>query len=118
MKDQGWLIWYRTYLQSDAWKRKRAKVLKGAGYKCEVCHRNKATNVHHLSYDRVGKNPKRRRAREIMPLRIGGILVRRGDLIATCYACHDKLHGGKLTERRTSKKKRFPWWKTMLGMKG
>ena len=59
MKDQGWLIWYRTYLQSDAWKRKRAKVLKGAGYKCEVCHRNKATNVHHLSYDRVGKNPKR-----------------------------------------------------------
>ena len=113
MSDQSWWIWYRKYLQSDAWKRKRKRVLKGAGYKCEVCHKAKATNVHHLSYARVGQNPKRRRAREIMPRHAGPILVRRGDLIATCYACHDKLHNGKLTQRKNGKKK-LPWWKRIF----
>lgn len=90
-----WWTWYREYLRSPEWKRKRAKVLRGVNGRCEKCHRKRALlQVHHLSYARVGqqKNGKRK-AKEIMPLRVGPIVVRRGDLMAVCTQRHNKIHG-------------------------
>ena len=39
--------YYREYLKSDAWKRKRYVVLKRDNWKCQICG-DKATQVHHL----------------------------------------------------------------------
>jgi hypothetical protein len=45
------------YLQSDAWKRKRAMVLRRDKWKCVFCGA-KATDVHHTRYARqIGREP-------------------------------------------------------------
>ena len=41
--------YYREYLKSDAWKRKRYVVLKRDKWICQKCGA-KATQVHHLKY--------------------------------------------------------------------
>ena len=50
--------YYREYLKSDAWKRKRYVVLKRDNWKCQICG-DKATQVHHLKYAKhqIGKEP-------------------------------------------------------------
>ena len=63
---------YRRYLNSDAWKAKRAAVLKAAGGKCRRCGAL-ATEVHHETYDRVFNE-------------------RLSDLTALCRECHEKEH--------------------------
>ena len=65
--------WYNVYLQSDVWKRKRQRVLERANYLCESCMEEPATLVHHLTYDRVGKEPL-------------------FDLVALCDNCHKQIH--------------------------
>lgn len=66
---------HREYLASRAWKGKRDKVLKRASGICEGCLDAKATQVHHLSYERWGDE----------------LLF---DLVAVCSACHGKCHPG------------------------
>ncbi len=64
------------YLQSDAWKRKRAMVLKRDHWRCAYCD-SKATDVHHKRYARqIGKEP------------IDG-------LVSFCPRCHEMEHPDK-----------------------
>jgi hypothetical protein len=65
---------YTTYLQTDAWRARRERTLLLAGYTCQHCGRAKATDAHHLTYDRLG-------------------CERDGDLLALCEPCHGALHG-------------------------
>lgn len=64
---------YAEYLKSDAWRSKRAKVLKRAGSICEACLDNRATQVHHLTYDSI----------------FNEFLF---ELVAVCGDCHGRLH--------------------------
>lgn len=50
--------YYREYLKSDAWQRKRHLVLKRDNWTCVFCGA-KATQVHHKRYARkkIGKEP-------------------------------------------------------------
>ena len=43
---------YRRYLRSDEWKEKRKEFLESENYECEECG-NKATQVHHKSYENI-----------------------------------------------------------------
>lgn len=45
---------YYRYLASPEWGAKRAAVLSRDGYTCQMCFRSRATQVHHLNYERVG----------------------------------------------------------------
>ncbi|QIG79754.1 hypothetical protein [Stakelama tenebrarum] len=44
---------YTAYLKSDAWKAKRALVLKRCGGVCEGCGTAEATEAHHMTYDHL-----------------------------------------------------------------
>jgi len=48
---------YKKYLNSEQWKSKRELVLKRDNYLCQSCLINKANQVHHLTYELVGKEP-------------------------------------------------------------
>tara|TARA_B000000441_G_C21412992_1_gene161352 strand:- start:150 stop:482 length:333 start_codon:yes stop_codon:yes gene_type:complete len=66
--------YYREYLKSDAWQRKRYVVLKRDNWKCQYCGA-KATEVHHLKYAKyqIGKEPI-------------------DWLVSICSPCHRKQH--------------------------
>lgn len=66
--------YYREYLKSDAWQRKRYVVLKRDNWKCKYCGA-KATEVHHLKYAKyqIGKEPI-------------------DWLVSICSPCHRKQH--------------------------
>lgn len=48
---------YTKYLKSKEWEAKRKLVLKRDNYLCQCCLVNTATQVHHLTYEKVGKEP-------------------------------------------------------------
>jgi 5-methylcytosine-specific restriction endonuclease McrA len=64
---------YRRYLQSDEWASRRELVLQRADYLCEGCRLDRATEVHHLSYDHLGQ--------EFL-----------WELVAVCRRCHAEWH--------------------------
>lgn len=64
---------YREYLLSDAWRRRRLKVLERCSGLCEGCLTNAATQVHHRTYAHVTEEF----AFELMGL---------------CDRCHDRVH--------------------------
>ena len=66
--------YYREYLKSDAWQRKRYVVLKRDNWTCKECGA-KATEVHHLKYAKyqIGKEPI-------------------DWLVSLCSPCHRKKH--------------------------
>ena len=66
--------YYRQYLKTDAWKRKRYVVLKRDNWTCQYCG-DKATEVHHKKYARrnIGKEPIKW-------------------LVSICRNCHQELH--------------------------
>ena len=72
-RDREWWQWYDKYLASPEWLARRHAVLKRDGHLCQGCLRNTATQVHHLTYERVG----------------GEMLF---DLVSVCKACHEKIH--------------------------
>jgi 5-methylcytosine-specific restriction endonuclease McrA len=69
----NFVTWYSQYLESDIWKRKRQRVLERACGICESCMEEEAVHVHHLTYDRVGREPL-------------------FDLVAVCDTCHRQIH--------------------------
>jgi len=73
-----WWSDYNKYLDSEEWKIIKKKVMERAGGICELCKTQKADQVHHLTYERVGKE-------------------RLEDLKAVCFECHDKEHDGALS---------------------
>lgn len=71
---------YRLYLRSEQWFEKREKVLLRARYVCELCKEREASQVHHLTYERVFDE-------------------RLEDLQALCVRCHKRAHKrGKTNE--------------------
>lgn len=64
---------YDVYLQSPEWGRRRRLVMQRARGMCEGCGVHRATQVHHLHYQRVG--------RELL-----------FDLVAICDQCHAVAH--------------------------
>jgi len=69
-----WRTWYDGYLTTDAWRRRREKVLERAGGVCEGCGERRAVQVHHRTYAHVGDE----------------FLF---ELVALCTPCHKRLHG-------------------------
>lgn len=69
-----WLGEYREFLRTPKWAAIREKVLARARGWCEGCNEQKASQVHHLTYARVGGN-------EML-----------FDLVAICDDCHHKVH--------------------------
>lgn len=69
---------YRQYVNSAAWRARRAQELAKAGHRCQVCgHQGGAgiaLQVHHLSYDRLGQETAR-------------------DIVVLCKLCHECKHG-------------------------
>lgn len=64
---------YKEYLQSSLWKNIREKALFRDNGWCQGCLENRATQVHHLSYDHVGF--------EFLH-----------ELISLCEDCHTRIH--------------------------
>lgn len=62
---------YREYISSDAWKRSPARLaeLQDSGHRCRLCNTGAQLEVHHRTYERLG--------REIA-----------GDLTTLCAPCH------------------------------
>jgi hypothetical protein len=60
---------YHRYMASREWALKRKEVRKRSGGMCERCHRAKMQQVHHLTYERTG--------RELLT-----------DLLGVCRPCH------------------------------
>lgn len=75
-EDAKWWAWYSSYLQSEQWLHKRELVLNRARGRCEGCGERRATQVHHLTYQRAGDE----------------MLF---DLAAICDHCHDRIHRDK-----------------------
>jgi hypothetical protein len=74
-EDLLWHQWYtQGYLKSPCWREKRRRILQYVGRQCEYCGFKAASEVHHLSYERV---------RYEEP----------NDLRALCRRCHERVHG-------------------------
>lgn len=65
---------YQRYLASREWAVLRRKVHNRSAGICERCHINEASQVHHVTYERIG--------RELLE-----------DLQHVCSLCHDFLSG-------------------------
>lgn len=72
-----WWGWYHDYLESAEWRAKRQLVLERDHHLCQSCfeagHCSRATQVHHLTYERVGNEDM-------------------GHLQAICDECHKEAH--------------------------
>lgn len=79
-EDAKWWDWYRAYLRSEGWRWRRARVLSRAKGRCEGCGVADATEVHHLTYARVGQE----------------MLF---DLVAICHPCHEAVTEGDRKRR-------------------
>lgn len=75
-KNAEWWAWYNRYLESPQWKALRVKVLRRDKFVCQGCGTAGATQVHHLTYKRVG--------REML-----------FDLVSVCDTCHDSIHAAE-----------------------
>lgn len=64
-----------AYYQTEEWKALRGKAIARADGKCELCGK-KAVTAHHVRYPKGGY------ANDAIE-----------NLVATCWPCHEKLHG-------------------------
>ncbi len=62
---------YVDYLKSAQWKLKRSHALFAAHGRCVHCRKVPPTEVHHVTYERLGNE-------------------RPSDLVALCHECHEK----------------------------
>jgi hypothetical protein len=69
----NWRNVYMKYISSNVWKAKAFDAIEAAGNKCQLCNSPKFLQVHHRTYDRLGKEPL-------------------DDLITLCNMCHSKFH--------------------------
>lgn len=73
LKQEEWWRTYNDYLASERWHDKRRKVLDRCKGICEGCGINRATEIHHLTYEHIGS--------ELL-----------WELAATCRECHERAH--------------------------
>lgn len=66
---------YTAYLRSDRWKKIRAEKIKEVGGKCQHCWATKRLQVHHLSYDFLGREE-----------------LAMSSLLVLCRPCHKLWH--------------------------
>lgn len=64
---------YLAYLNSPTWRHTRNEALKRAHYTCKRCGSRRDLNVHHRSYERLGRE---------LP----------SDLEVLCFGCHNEHH--------------------------
>lgn len=90
-----WDIPYSVYLKTSHWESLRSRVLKADGRKCVRCRR-KATQVHHLTYHRLGRESLK-------------------DLASLCRDCHVAVHNGEISldefvrrDKKSPRKRRKP----------
>ena len=80
---------YKKYLDSPAWKMKRATVIQRDGGQC-VCG-TKATEVHHKTYNNIGKEPL-------------------SDLVALCKVCHENVRQSRVLSDNSGDTKGKAYW--------
>lgn len=73
-KGAAWKKVYWCYLESTVWKRRRNSILERDSHRCQICRLATATEVHHLTYERVAQEKPE-------------------DLVSVCDRCHDGEHG-------------------------
>jgi 5-methylcytosine-specific restriction endonuclease McrA len=73
-ENEDWWRRYHEHINSEKWGQIRLRRLKKANFVCEGCGVRVASQVHHLTYKRLGDE----------------MLF---DLVAVCEACHEKIHG-------------------------
>lgn len=71
---------YVRHLRSPQWQRTRLAAIRRSGGRCSHCGVAAPLDVHHLTYDRLGKE-------------------RSSDVVALCRTCHNRVHG-KRSRRR------------------
>jgi 5-methylcytosine-specific restriction endonuclease McrA len=71
------IVNYLDYLDSDYWRARRILKMRSAGFKCQRCGGRKNLQVHHRSYERLG--------RELD-----------SDLELLCRNCHEAEHEGMI----------------------
>jgi len=81
---------YNSYIQSPAWRAKRAEKIILQGGSCEHCGTTGNLHVHHLSYVRLG--------REKME-----------DLQVLCKRCHSRLHCRAVRPRHVRGRGAMSW---------
>lgn len=64
---------YNRYLQSKEWQELRKRKLKSVGNICEICEFPYELRVHHLTYERIGRE-------------------KLSDLQVLCERCHTDNH--------------------------
>jgi hypothetical protein len=69
-----WHERYDAYRQTATWQNVRRKVLERDARLCQACRNAEATQVHHLTYERV----------------FNEALF---DLVSVCQKCHETIHG-------------------------
>lgn len=72
--DGAWSIRYQAYLRSKAWRIFRSAIVVERGAKCEKCSATKQLHVHHVTYERLGRE-------------------RPEDVLVVCKPCHEAIHG-------------------------
>lgn len=65
---------YLEYLRTPEWKERRRVLISRRDSRCEQCTRTSALHIHHLTYERRGRE-------------------RDSDLRVLCARCHRKTHG-------------------------
>ena len=45
---------YLTYIESEAWRKRKREVIAARGRACERCGERKGLQLHHLTYERLG----------------------------------------------------------------
>jgi hypothetical protein len=65
---------YEAYIQGPAWAKRRAKAIRRAEGRCQLCNSKRQLTVHHRTYDRLGDE-------------------RDADLTVLCRNCHERFHG-------------------------
>lgn len=81
-----------VYLKSDHWRAVRKRALERACGRCQVCNAASKLDVHHRTYERLGKEED-------------------GDLTVLCRDCHDLFHSNskvKSTKRKRASTRQAP----------
>ena len=71
-KNAEWFAGHNEYLRSEKWRAKRQAVLERDRWLCQACRAERASEVHHLTYQHHGDEPL-------------------FDLASICRRCHEKL---------------------------
>ena len=73
---------YYDYMHSEEWRKKRLKVLKRDGFRCQMCGTAKNLRVHHINYEHLDTD------------------AELDDLITLCDTCHTQIHAQDIKKKQ------------------